>query len=188
MTTSPSSIPLSGMFYFYRRCRKTVSTNFMSAVAIGLPAYGHHQGSPAKNKAVPLELVSLHARTLFAITDALFKTPVSLCQHPGGLMFNSWLMDVRLFQTGKSNHTSDTRRTRHDIHACPTSRSSHSPPLPPPFYRMPVPCHNALAQANEVMKFKPLYSLVHNPPRLRIIIEHSLPLRSSQCWTFVSYN
>jgi len=125
------------------------------SVAIGLAAYGQHRGYPARKKVAPLELVSPHVRTLFATTGALFKMP-----------------------TGKSSRTSDTRRTRYDIHTFPTSRSSHSPPLPP-FHRMLIPCHIALTQVNDTMKFKPLYSLVHNPPRIRIIIEHDLPLRSS---------
>jgi len=73
------------------------------SVATGLPAYGHRLGYPAKNKAVLLELVSLHVKTLFAITGRPSKK-----------------------LTGKSNRTSDTRRTRHDIHApVAFSHSSH---------------------------------------------------------------
>ena len=69
------------------------------------------------------------------------------------------LIYMRLFQTGKSNRISDTRRTRHDIHAyLDSSRcSSH------PFYCMLAPRLIALAQVNDVMKFKPLYSLIHIP-------------------------
>jgi hypothetical protein len=83
MTTSPSSIPPS--------------------VVTGLVACGPHRGYPAKRRAVLLEQVSPHARTLFGTTEILSKRP-----------------------TGKSYHTSDTRRIRHDIHACfASSRSSH---------------------------------------------------------------
>jgi len=106
------------------------------SVATGLAAYGQRRGYPARNRAVPLEQALPHVRTLFAIRETLSKKP-----------------------TGKSNRTSDTRRTRHDIHAyLDSSRcSSH------PFYCMLAPRLIALAQVNDVMKFKPLYSLVYIP-------------------------
>jgi len=53
-------------------------TSFVSAVAIGLPACGHHRGYPAKNRAALLGLVMPHVRTLFATTEALSKKLVSL--------------------------------------------------------------------------------------------------------------
>jgi len=52
--------------------------SFVSTVAIGLPACGHHRGYPAKNRAALLELVMPHVRTLFATTEVLSKKLVSL--------------------------------------------------------------------------------------------------------------
>ena len=149
------------------------STSSTFAVATGLPAYGRRRGYPAKNRAAPLERASPHVRTMFAIREIHSKKPVSLSVP---WVFRSPLMYMRLFQTGKLNRISDTRRTRHDIHACfDSSGSSHPAPLPHPFYRMPVPRPIAIIQVNDVMKFKPLYSLVHIPSSrgIRIIIELS---------------
>ena len=104
--------------------REQYSASFASAVATGLPAYGRRLGYPAKIRAVLLELASLHVKISFATTDRPSKKLVSIHLYPGG--FHAWLIHNRLIQTGKSYRTSDTRRTRHDIHApVAFSRSSH---------------------------------------------------------------
>jgi len=162
MTTSPSSTPLSGMFCLHRRWRRTVFDELCVCSGDWAGGVWSASGFPGQEQ-------SCAARTGFATCEDFVRNNGRAFQDACESLLvywrlNPWLMDVRLFQTGKSNRTSDTRRTRHDIHACPTSRSSHSLPLPLPFHCMPIPCHNALAQANDVMKFKPLYSLVHNPP------------------------
>jgi len=108
------------------------------SAAIGLLVYGHQRGYPARNRAALLELATPHVKTLFVTADRL---------------------STKLIR--KLYHTNDTRITRHDIHACFTSCSLPFPLLP--FRRMLVPYHIALAQVNDATKFKPLYSLVHNP-------------------------
>jgi len=60
----------------------------------GLLAYGPQRGYPAKNRVVPLALVTLRVKTLFATVGAPSKK-----------------------LTGKLDRSSDTRRTRRDIHA-----------------------------------------------------------------------
>jgi hypothetical protein len=102
--------------------RKRYSVSSASAAATGLPVYGRRRDCPAKIRVVPLELVSLPVKTLFATVDNPSKKLVSTYRCPGCL--HGRLMHNRLIQTGKSNRTSDTRRARHDIHA----RVVFSPP------------------------------------------------------------
>ena len=97
--------------------------NFASAAVTGPLAYGHHLGYPAKSRVALLELVSPRAKSTFATTDRISKKLVSIYRYPR--KFHSRLTYIRLFQIGKLYRTSDTRRTRHDIHTRLTSRSSH---------------------------------------------------------------
>lgn len=86
----------------------TSPSSIPPSAATGLVVYGQHRGYPVKNRAAPLERAMPHVRTLYATAEDLSKKP-----------------------TGKSNRTSDTRRTRHDIHACFDSFRSSHPTLPP---------------------------------------------------------
>lgn len=74
--------------------REQYSISPASAAGIGLPAYGHRLGYPAKSKVVLLELASLHVKTSFATTDMPSKMLVSIYWCPGG--FHTWLMYNRL--------------------------------------------------------------------------------------------
>ena len=88
--------------------------NFASAAVTGPLAYGHHLGYPAKSRVALLELVSPRAKSTFATTDRISKKLVSIYWYPRE--FHPRLTYIRLFQIGKLYRTSDTRRTRHDIH------------------------------------------------------------------------
>ena len=100
---------------------------------------------------VPGQEQSCAARTGFATCEDFVRNNGNAFQDACEFLsvswrFQPWLIYMHIFQTGKSYHTSDTRRTRHDIHACfPSFRSSH------PCMFVPCPqCSRSSQQRHEV--------------------------------------
>lgn len=62
---------------FFVDCGERCSVSYISTAVTGLLVYGHRRGYLVKNRAVPLELVTLRAKTMFATAGAPSKKLVS---------------------------------------------------------------------------------------------------------------
>lgn len=157
--TSPSLIPPSGTFCFPSMVDNGINRlHFCS---------GDWASGVWSSSGIPGQEQSCAARTGYATCEDFVRNSGQSFQNACELLSVSWrsypwLTHMGSFQTGKSNHTSDTRRTRHHTHASSAS-SFFSFPAISPFIPPHVHSLIALYQVNNATKFKPLYSLVHVP-------------------------